>query len=147
MIPVAVQAGVSLVMISGIAWMVNRLNLGHLPRIADEAHALRLAEVAEAGFDGMEVGRDRAGFSAIIRNAEGRMMVIRAHGKHHFAARPIDLRVYMRLDKEFLILEVPERNFGPVVLKLGKSAAVWAARMRDLVPTEGRWRRIYVEPA
>lgn len=146
MIPVAVQAGVSLVMMSGLAWMVRRMKMRHVPRIADDAHALRLAEQAEAGFDGVDVGRDRAGFSAIIRNAEGRMMLIRAHGRH-FAVRPIDLRVYMRLDKEFLILEVPERNFGPVALKLGKSAAVWAARMRDLVPTEGRWSRINVEPA
>lgn len=146
MIPVAVQAGVSLLMISGIAWFVKKLNLGSDPRIVDEDHALRLADEAEAGFGGVDVARDSAGFSALVRNGEGRIMVIRAHG-NHFAARPIDSRVIMRLDRDFLILTVPERNFGPVALKLGKAAGVWAARMRDLVPSSGRWRRIDVDPA
>lgn len=141
MIRVLLQAGVSLAAVSGIAWLVKKMNLGVEPRILDEAHALRLAEEAEAGFDGVSVGRDRAGYSALIANAEGRMMVIRAHG-NHFAARAIDSHVMMRLDKQFLILTVPERRFGPVALQLGKQAGVWAARMRNLVPSEGRWRRI-----
>lgn len=141
MMGVLVQAGVSLAAVSGVAWLVKKLKLGLEPRISDTAHALRLAEEAEAGFDGVDVARDRAGYSALIRNGEGRMMVIRAHG-NHFAARAIDSRVTIRLDKDFLILTVPERRFGPVALKLGKQASVWAARMRDLVPSKGRWRRI-----
>lgn len=141
MISVLVQAGVSLAAISGVAWLVKKLKLGAEPRIVDDAHALRLAEEAEVGFDGIEVGRDRAGYSAIVKNAEGRMMVIRVHGQH-FAARMIDERVVIRLDKEFLILNVPERSFGSVTLKLGKGAGVWAARMRELKPSAGRWRKL-----
>ncbi|MCC2601559.1 hypothetical protein [Sphingopyxis yananensis] len=146
MMGVLVQAGVSLAAVSGIAWLVKKLKLGLEPRIADEAHALRLAEEAEAGFGGVDVARDRAGYSALVRNGERRMMVIRAHG-NHFAARAIDSRVTIRLDKNFLILTVPERRFGPVALQLGKQASVWAARMRDLVPSKGRWRRIEADAA
>lgn len=146
MIAMVVQAGVSLVMVTGIAWFIKTLNLGSDSRIADEDHALRLAEEAETGFNGVEVARDRAGFSALVRNGEGRMMVIRAHG-NHFAARPIDSNVTMRLDKDLLILTVPERSFGPVALKLDRAAGAWAAKMRDLVPSSGRWRRIDVDPA
>ena len=79
---------------------------------------------------GIEVARDRAGFAAIVRNAEGRMMLVRAHG-NHFAARPVDGQVIGRLDKDFLTLTMPDRTFGAVTLQLGKDAGMWASRMRE----------------
>jgi len=123
--------GASLVAVLFVAWLVGKLGLGADPRIADDAHAIRLAEEAEAGFGGTEVARDRAGFAAIVQNAEGRMMLVRAHG-NHFAARPVDRQVIARLDKDFLTLTPPERTFGSATLNLGKEAGVWAARMRNL---------------
>jgi len=126
-----IQFGVSLVAVLFIAWLVGKMGLGADPRIADDAHAIRLAEEAEAGFNGTEVARDRAGFAAIVRNAEGRMMLVRAHG-NHFAARPVDAATLGRLDKEFLTLTMPEKTFGAVTLQLGKDAGMWASRMRDL---------------
>lgn len=127
-----IQLGASLVAVLFVAWLVGKMGLGADPRIVDEAHAIRLAEEAEAGFKGVEVARDRAGFAAIVRNEEGRMMLVRAHG-NHFAARPVDGQVVARLDKDFLTLAPPERTFGAVTLNLGKEAGVWAARMRSLV--------------
>ena len=126
-----IQFGVSLVAVLFVAWLVKRMGLGADPRIADADHAIRLAEEAEAGFNGTEVARDRAGLSAIVRNAEGRMMLVRAHG-NHFAARPVDAATVGRLDKEFLTLTMPEKTFGSVTLQLGKDAGMWASRMRDL---------------
>ena len=126
-----IQLGASLVAVLFVAWLVKRIGLGADPRIADADHAIRLAEEAEAGFKGIEVARDRAGFAAIVRNAEGRMMLVRAHG-NHFAARPVDAATVGRLDKEFLTLTGPERTFGAVTLQLGKDAGMWASRMRDL---------------
>src|SRR3546814_2492247 len=102
---VFVQAGASLVIVLLVAWLVGKLGLGADPRIENEAHAIRLAEEAEAGFRGVEVARDRAGFAAIVRNAEGRMMLVRAHG-NHFAARPVDASVIGKLDKDFLTLKI-----------------------------------------
>ncbi len=126
-----IQLGASLAAVLFIAWLVRTIGLGADPRIQDAEHAIRLAEEAEAGFRGIEVARDRAGFAAIVRNAEGRMMLVRAHG-NHFAARPVDRKVVGRLDKDFLTLTMPERTFGAVTLQLGKDAGVWASRMRDL---------------
>ncbi len=126
-----IQTGASLVAVLFIAWLVGRMGLGADPRIQDADHAILLAEEAEAGFRGIEVARDHAGFAAIVRNAEGRMMLVRAHG-NHFAARPVDAAVMGRLDKEFLTLTMPEKTFGAVTLKLGKDAGMWASRMRDL---------------
>ena len=127
-----IQLGASLVAVLFIAWLVGKVGLGSDPRIADAAHAIRLAEEAEAGFNGVDVARDRAGFAAIVQNAEGRMMLVRAHG-NHFAARPVDEQMVARLDKDFLTLAPSERTFGAVTLNLGKDAGVWAARMRSLV--------------
>ena len=126
-----IQLAGSLVAVLVVAWLVKRMGLGADPRIADAAHAIRLADEAETGFGGVEVARDRAGFAAIVRNAEGRQMLVRAHG-NHFAARPIDASVEGRLDKDFLTLTMPERTFGSVTLQLGKDAGMWASRMRDL---------------
>ncbi|QNO25502.1 hypothetical protein EEB18_011855 [Sphingopyxis sp. OPL5] len=126
-----IQLGASLVAVLFVAWLVKAMGLGADPRIADEAHAIRLAEEAEAGFRGVEVARDRAGFAAIVRDAGGRQMLVRAHG-NHFAARPIDASVTGRLDKDFLILTMPERTFGTVTLQLGKDAGMWASRMREI---------------
>ena len=126
-----IQTGASLAAVFFVAWLVGRMGLGADPRIEDAAHAIRLAEEAEAGFGGTEVARDRAGFAAIVRNAEGRMMLVRAHG-NHFAARPVDAATVGRLDKDFLTLTMPEKTFGAVTLQLGKDAGMWASRMRDL---------------
>ena len=125
-----IQLGVSLVAVLFVAWLVKRIGLGADPRIADADHAIRLAEEAEAGFKGIEVARDRAGFAAIVQNAEGRMMLVRAHG-NFFAARPVDASVEGRLDKDFLTLTTPEKRFGAVTLQLGKDAGMWASRMRE----------------
>lgn len=131
MTAILVQTGASLVAVLFVAWLVKRMGLGADPRIADHAHAIRLAEEAEPGFCGIEVGRDRAGFAAIVRNAEGRMLLIRAHG-NFFAARPVDANVIGRLDKDFLTLTMPEKTFGAVTLQLGKDAGMWASRMREV---------------
>src|SRR3546814_1341789 len=117
-----IQFGVSMVALLFISWLVGRIGLGADPRIQDAAQAIRLAEEAEAGFGGVEVARDRAGFAAIVRNAEGRMLLIRAHG-NHFAARPVDASVIGRLDKDFLTLTMPERTFGAVTLeRIGRAS-------------------------
>ena len=132
MTAVAIQTGASLAAVLFVAWLVRKMGLGADPRIEDAGHAIRLADEAEAGFRGVEVARDRAGFAAIVQNAEGRMMLVRAHG-NFFAARPIDASVIGRLDKDFLTLTMPEKTFGAVTLQLGKDAGMWASRMRDIV--------------
>src|SRR3546814_15003549 len=92
------------------------MGLGADPRITDAAHAIRLADEAETGFDGVEVARDRAGFAAIVRNGEGRMMLIRAHA-NHFAARAVDASVIGLLANAYLPLSILSPHFGGVSLQ------------------------------
>lgn len=127
----ALKLAGSLVAVFAVAWLVGRMRLGGQARIRDAAHALQLAEEAEVGFAGTDVALDRAGYAAIVRNAEGRQMLIRAHGAQ-FAARVMDAGFSGRLDKDMLTLTPPERSFGSVTLMLGKDAGLWASRMRDL---------------
>ncbi len=128
----ALKLAGSLLAVFGVAWLVKSMKLGGEVRIRDAAHAIRLAEEAEVGFGGVDVGLDRAGFAALVRNAVGRQMLVRAHGVQ-FAAREVDTHFTGRLDKEFLTLTAPERTFGSVTLRLGKDAGLWASRMRDVV--------------
>lgn len=130
----ALKLAGSLLAVLAVAWLVGKMRLGGEARICDAAHAIQLAEDAEVGFGGTEVGLDRAGYAALVRNAAGRQMLIRAHGAQ-FAARAVDAGFSGRLDKEYLTLTAPERTFGSVTLRLGKDAGLWASRMRDVVRT------------
>ncbi len=100
--------------------------------IRDDAHAIALAEAAECGFDGIAADVDAAGYGAIVRNASGAMMLVRAHGNRH-AARRIDARFTARLDRNRLMLASGERGFGPVELDFGARAAVIASRLRTVL--------------
>lgn len=126
-----IKLAVSLIAVLAVVWLVSAMKLGREARIRDPAHAIALADEAEPGFGGIDVGLDRAGYAALVRNAAGRQMLVRAHGAQ-FAARTVDSRFTGRLDKGFLTLTPPERAFGSVTLQLGKDAGLWASRMRDV---------------
>jgi hypothetical protein len=128
----ALKLAGSLAAVFGVAWLVQKMRLGGEARIRDAEHAIQLAEEAEVGFGGIDVGLDRAGYAALVRNAAGRQLLIRAHGVQ-FAARAVDAGFSGRLDKDYLTLTAPERTFGSVTLRLGKDAGLWASRMRDVV--------------
>lgn len=121
----------SLIAVLAVAWLVGAMKLGGEARIRDAAQAIRLADEAEVGFGGCDVALDKAGFAAIVRNAGGRQMLIRAHGVQ-FAAREISADFGGRLDKDFLTLTPPEKSFGSVTLHLGRDAGLWASRMREV---------------
>lgn len=129
------KLAVSLALVFAVAWLVGRMRLGGEARIRDADDAIRLADEAEVGFGGVDVALDRAGFAAIVRNAAGRQLLIRAHGTQ-FAAREVTREFTGRLDKDFLTLTPPERSFGSVTLQLGRDAGLWASRMRDLVKVQ-----------
>lgn len=100
-------------------------------RIRDEAHALRLAEEAECGFDPIAADVDAAGYGAIIRNAAGAMMLVRVHG-NRYVARRLDRSFVTRLARNRLHIASSEPTFGSVDLDFGDQAGVIASRMRTL---------------
>ncbi len=127
----AAKLAASLLAVGFAVWLAARLGLGGEARIADAAHAIRLAEAAEAGFRGEQAAVSAGGHAAIVRGPAGEHLLVCAHGGG-FAARPIDGAVGVRLDKSRLVVTVGEPGFAAVILELGADAAAWAAGMRRI---------------
>ncbi|MFM5953488.1 MAG: hypothetical protein ACKOPE_04200 [Novosphingobium sp.] len=126
-----IQVGASLLAILLLAWAVGRMGLGADVRIRDEAQARQLARAAVFGFRPRELALDRAGIGALLRDDQGRVMLLRRHGAH-FAARLLDSHAFARLDRNFLTIGTGEKAFGSVTLDLGENAQIWASSLRRL---------------
>ena len=131
MIAQLAQFGGSLLAILLLAWLAARLGLGGDVRIRDAAQARDLARSAVAGFEPADLALDRAGIGALLRDANGRVMLLRRHGAH-FAARLLDNHADARLDHNFLTIGSGEQTFGRVTLDLGEQAQIWASSLRRL---------------
>ncbi len=126
-----IQLGASLaavLLMAAIAWWMK---LGGDVRIRDEDQARVLANEAVCGFKPTAVAIDRAGIGALLRDAEGRQMLIRRNGAH-FVGRLLDRNIMARLDRNFLTIGTGERTFGKVTLDLGPDAQYWASGLRHL---------------
>lgn len=127
----AIQIGGSVIGVLALAWICLRLGLGSDVRIASEDDARRLAAEALCGFEAHDLALDRAGIGALLRDAQGRVMLLRRQGAH-FAARLLDSHAFARLDRNFLTIGTGESTFGQVTLDLGDKAQVWASSLRRL---------------
>ncbi len=127
----ALQLGGSLIAILILAWLAHRLDLGGDVRIRDDSHARALADDAISGFDAREVAIDKGRIGALLRDADGRVLLIRRHGAH-FAARLLDNHIHTRLDQTRLTLATSDRRFGSITLDLGEAAQQWAASLRHV---------------
>lgn len=114
-----------------LAWAAVMMRLGGDVRIVDEEDARRLAGEAVDGFDPVDVALDRAGTSALFKDAAGRHLLLFRHGAH-FVGRMLDSHAEMRLDRNFLTIGTRERLLAPITLDLGARAQVWAAGLRHL---------------
>lgn len=126
-----VKLGGSLLAILGLAWLAKLLNLGGDLRIRDAAHAREIANEAVYGFDATDIVIDRAGMGALLKDVQGRQMLIRRHGAG-FVGRLLDQNIEARLDQNFLTIGTGERAFGTITLNLGDAAQYWAAGLRHL---------------
>lgn len=125
------EIGGSLLAILALGWLALKLGLGGDPRIRSEEEARKLADEAVSGFEPVDIALDRAGYGALLRDDEGRVLMLRRHGSR-FAGRLIERRPQARLDQNLLIIEPEDRQFGTVILDLGKNAQIWAASLRRL---------------
>lgn len=130
-IPLALQALGSLAAILLLYAAARRLGLGVDVRIRDEDHARDLADEAICGFEAEAVGLDRARIGALLRDRQGRVLLIRRHG-NHFAARVLASHAGVRLDGRFMTISTGDTRFGTVTLDLGPEAQIWAASLRRL---------------
>lgn len=125
------QLGGSLLAILALGWLASKLQLGGDRRIRSDDEARALADEAVSGFEPVDIALDRSGYGALLRDADGRVLMLRRHGSH-FAGRLIEKRPQARLDQNLLIIEAEDRPFGAVTLDLGKNAQIWAASLRRL---------------
>jgi hypothetical protein len=121
----------SLAMVLALFALARALGLGGDVRIADADHARFLADATIAGFDAGEVTLDRARIGALVRNRQGRVLLIRRHGAR-FVGRELTSHDGIRLDRHCLTLETGDPHFGPLTLDLGADAQTWAASLRRL---------------
>ncbi|MCB2089000.1 MAG: hypothetical protein R3E18_07025 [Sphingomonadaceae bacterium] len=131
------QLGGSLLAILALAALARWMKLGAEPRIRDAESARMLAEEVDCGFEPVDIALDRFGYGALLRDASGRVMLIRQHGAN-FVGRMLDSRVQGRLDQGRLVIALPEASFGTATLDLGPAAAEWAASFRRLPDQAGR---------
>ena len=125
------QVAVSIVAVLLLALLAHRLGLGGDVRLRTRDQALDEAAAALGGFDAVDVVLDRAGIGALLRDAQGRVLLLRRHGAQ-FAARLLDSHSDTRLDRNFLTIGTGDTSFGKVTLDLGDKAQVWAASLRRL---------------
>lgn len=125
------KLGGSIAAILFLAWLAKQLHLGGDLRIRDEAHARALADEAVCGYQPVDIIIDRAGIGALMKDAQGRHMLIRRHGAA-FVARLLDRHSELRLDHNFLTIGTGEKTFGKVTLNLGRDAQYWAAGLRHM---------------
>lgn len=125
------QFGASLAAVVLLAWLSLKLRLGEDVRISGEDHARQLADEAICGFEAADLALDRAGIGALLRDAQGRVLLLRRHGAH-FAGRLLDSHAFARLDRNLLKIGTGEQSFGTITLDLGDKAQVWASSLRHL---------------
>lgn len=130
-VPIVAETVLSLLMVLALYWLARALQLGGDVRIADAAHARHLAEATEAGFDAQDITLDRARIGALVRNGQGRVLLIRRHGAR-FVGSELTSHAGIRLDRHTLTLETGDRQFGTLTLDLGADAQIWAASLRRL---------------
>ncbi len=121
----------SIVAILLLAWTAKCMGLGGDVRVRDRDHARALADEAVCGFTPVDIVLDKAGIGALMRDADGRHMLIRRHGAM-FVARLLDGHADTRLDQNFLTIGTTDRRFGRVTLNLGPDAQYWAAGLRHM---------------
>ncbi len=126
-----IKFAASLLAILTLAGLARWLRLGGDVRLRDVDHARTVAREAICDFEAVAVVLDRACIGALLRDADGRQMLIRRHGVQ-FVGRLLSPGIEARLDQNFLTLGAGERFFGTVTLNLGDQAQIWASGLRHL---------------
>ena len=114
-----------------IAWLARFWKLGGDVRIGSEEQAREIAREALCGFEPVEIAIDKAGIAALMRDADGRHLLVRRHGVQ-WVGRLLDHHNDARLDQNSLTVGTGEKTFGSVTLNLGAQASHWAAGLRHL---------------
>jgi hypothetical protein len=121
----------SLIAILLLAGLARWLKLGGDARIIDADHAKRIAFESQYGFAAVDAAVDRAGYSALVKDAANHHVLIYRLG-NKFVTRPVRPPIKGRLDQKFLTLDLCEPDTAPITLNLGPIAQYWASGLRHI---------------
>lgn len=124
-----VKLGASLVAILALAGFAKWLGLGGRPRIATAPDAQRVADMIVPGYAPIEIGIDRAGAAALMRDGDGRLLLVRPHGVA-FVGRLLDRSTQVDQDQDVLTITPDDPFFGATKIDLGPQATSWAKVLR-----------------
>lgn len=134
--PLLIQTAGSLVAILVLAGLARWMKLGSAPRIENAADASLAAHLVEDGFTPVDSACDAAGAGALVRDAQGRIMVIRRHG-NHWAGRVLTPQARATCESHpgngTIVIDCGETRFGRTVLTI-PDPETWAAainRVKD----------------
>ncbi|MBU7580562.1 MAG: hypothetical protein KAF27_08830 [Porphyrobacter sp.] len=123
--PLLVQSAGSLAAILALAALARWLKLGGHPGLSDEAMLRRAAEEIVDGFEVADFSLAADRTAALVRDPEGRIMLIRLHGSRH-VGRIISPLASARAHGNILEVDCREPRFGVTRLEL-EDAEAWAA--------------------
>ncbi len=121
----------SLIAVLALAGLAKWLGLGGDPRIKNEHDAIRIAGEGVPGFEGVAAAVDLGGYSALVKDATNRHVVVSRTG-NHWVARMICPPVEGRLDQRLLTIDLREPALPTVTLNLGEIAQYWASGLRHI---------------
>jgi len=132
--PLLVQTAGSLVAILALAGLAWWLKLGPTLPLTREDDVRRIAAEIEDGFTPIAVACDEEGAGALARDAQERIMLIKAHG-NRFAGRVLTAQAKAVLQDhpgEFnIIIDCGDARFGKIALTIPDPQA-WADAINAL---------------
>lgn len=129
MTPLLIKLGASLLAILALAGFAKWLGLGARPRLNTAPDAQRVADMIVPGFAPVEIGIDRAGGGALMRDVDGRLLLVRPHGAS-FVGRLLDAATQVDQDHHVLTVTPKDHFFGATQMDLGPQATSWAKVLR-----------------
>jgi hypothetical protein len=128
--PALLQFAGSLVAIVALAALAWWLKLGPARRLENEDDARREASDADDSFEPVDIALDHNGRAALLRDAAGRILLLRQHGTH-FAGRVLTPAAYARIDGEALMVDTAEKRYGGVRLELD-DPSLWVQHIESM---------------
>jgi hypothetical protein len=128
--PFLIQFAVSLGAIFALAGLCLWLGLGRDPRLESTREARELADQVHSGFVAETCAIDTAGKAALLRDAEGKMILLKAHGGH-FAGRLLELGSHAEAAAGGILVTSAEPRFGGAHMTID-NAQDWAAAINAI---------------
>ena len=120
--PALLQFLGSLVAILALAAIARAMKLGPERTLKSREEALEAAEESVSGFSAVALALDADGRGALLRDAQGRVLLLRPHGTH-FAGRVLTAAARARLEGDALVIDTAEKRYGTARLRVDDADA------------------------